>query len=407
MSVAMNYEYVARAEDNRVVKGKLAAGSEESAADMLAYSGYSVLSLREVTSLFQAGKLSLFSSNIKPPEVIMFSRQLALLLESGIDVVTALELLQAQMTNRALKKMLADVISDVRGGRPLSEAISQHPRAFSKLYYQLVAVGERTGSLEVVLRRAADYIERTYVTQKTVKNAMVYPIILLVVTFGVVALMVGFVLPAFSGLYSAFDVELPAMTRGLLAFTDWTQQYGVWVLAGIGAVIAAVFVYTKMPVGRLRWGRLMLTLPYFGRINLLNELSRCCRTMALLYESGLPLPDIMTLVVQSSTNRAMSGALSDVQQAMIAGAGLSGPMRRNKLFLPLMVQMTAVGEETGNLDHTLNTVGESYEAESDDKTKTMIAMITPAMTIIIGGIVGFVAVTLLTTMYSIYGQVGA
>jgi len=285
--------------------------------------------------------------------------------------------------------------------------MSQHPRAFSRLYYRLVSVGERTGSLEVVLRRSADYIERTYVTQKTVKNAMVYPVILLVVTFGVVALMVGFVLPAFSGLYSSFNIELPAMTRGLLAFTDWTQQYGVWVLAGIGAVIAAVFLYIRMPVGGLWWGRLILTLPYVGRINLLNELSRCCRTMALLYESGLPLPDIMTLVVQSSTNRAMSSALAEVQQAMIAGAGLSGPMRRNKLFLPLMVQMTAVGEETGNLDHTLNTVGESYEAESDDKTKAMIAMITPAMTLIVGGIVGFVAVSLMTTMYSIYGQLGA
>jgi len=403
----MNYEYVARAEDNRVVRGKLAASSEESAADMLAYSGYSVLSLKQITPFFQTGKLSLFSSNIKPTEIIMFSRQLALLLESGTDVVTALELLQAQMTNRALKKILADVVSDVRGGRPLSESIGQHPRAFSTLYTRLVSVGERTGNLEVVLRRAADHIERSYVTQKTVKNAMIYPIILVLVTLGVVALMVGFVLPAFSGLYSAFDVELPAMTRGLLAFTDWTQQYGLWVVGGIAAAIAVTFIYVKLPAGKIRWGRLMLTLPYVGRINLLNELARCCRSMALMYESGLPLPDIMTLVVQSSTNRAMSGALSDVQQSMIAGAGLSAPMRRNKLFLPLMVQMTSVGEQTGNLDHTLNTVGESYEAESDDKTKTMIAMITPAMTIIIGGIVGFVAVTLLTTMYSIYGQVGA
>lgn len=403
----MNYEYVARAEDKRVVKGKVSASSEGAAEDMLSYSGYSVLALREVTPFFQAGKLSFLSSNIKPTEIIMFSRQLALLLESGTDVVTALELLQAQMTHRGLKSILADVISDVRGGRPLSEAMSQHPRAFSRLYYQLVAVGERTGSLEVVLRRAADYLERSYITQKTVKNAMIYPIILIVATVGVVALMVGFVLPAFAGLYSAFKAELPPITRALLAFTDWTQQYGVLVLAGIGAVAAAIFIYSRTPVGRMWWSRLMLNLPYIGRINLLNELSSCCRTIALLYESGLPLPEIMTLVVQSTTNKAMSSALAEVQQSMIAGAGLSGPMRRSELFLPLMVQMTAVGEETGNLDHTLNTVGESYEAESDDKTKAMIAMITPAMTLIIGGIIGFVAISLLTTMYSIYGQLGA
>ncbi len=404
MSAAMNYEYVARAEDNRVLKGKLSASSEESAIDMLAYSGYSVLSLREITPFFQGGKMTLLSSNIKPTEVIMFSRQLALLLESGTDVVTALELLQVQMTNRSFRKMLAEVVADVRGGRPLSESIGQHPRAFSTLYSRLVSVGERTGNLEVVLRRAADYIERSYITQKTVKNAMIYPIILLLVTFGVVALMVGFVLPAFAGLYSSFNIELPALTRGMLAFTAWTQKYGLWVLGGIAAVIAVTFIYVKLPAGKIRWGRLMLTLPYVGRINLLNELARCCRTIALLYESGLPLPDTMTMVIQGTNNRAMSGALTDVQQAMIAGAGLSGPMSRNKLFLPLMVQMTAVGEQTGNLDHTLNTVGESYEAESDDKTKAMIAMITPAMTVIIGGIVGLVAVSLMTTMYSIYGQ---
>jgi len=402
----MNYEYVARSEDNRIVKGRLSATGEESATDMLAYSGYSVLSLKEITPFFQAGKFSLLSSNIKLTEVIMFSRQLALLLESGTDVVTSLELLEAQMTNRSFKKIVRQVVSDVRAGRPLSEAMAQHPRAFSPLYHRLVSVGERTGTLEVVLRRAADYIERSYVTQKSIKNAMVYPIILLVVTFGVVALMVGFVLPAFSGLYSAFDIELPAMTRGLLAFTDWSQKYGLWVVGGIAIVIVIGLIYIKMPAGKVRWGKVMLTLPYVGRINLLNDLSRSCRTTALLYQSGLALPEVMTMVVQGTSNRAMSNALTDVQQAMIAGEGLSGPMSKNKLFLPLMVQMTSVGEETGNLDHTLNVVAESYETEADEKTKAMIAMITPAMTIIIGGIVGFVAVSLLTTMYSIYGQLG-
>ncbi|MCK4263085.1 MAG: type II secretion system F family protein, partial [Dehalococcoidia bacterium] len=370
----MNYEYVARSEDNRIVKGKLSATGEESATDMLAYSGYSVLSLKEITPFFQAGKFSLLSSNIKLTEVIMFSRQLALLLESGTDVVTSLELLEAQMTNRSFKKIVREVVSDVRAGRPLSEAMAQHPRAFSPLYHRLVSVGERTGTLEVVLRRAADYIERSYVTQKSVKNAMVYPIILLVVTFGVVALMVGFVLPAFSGLYSAFDIELPAMTRGLLAFTDWSQKYGLWVVGGVAIVIVIGLIYIKMPAGKVRWGKVMLTLPYVGRINLLNELSRSCRTTALLYQSGLALPEVMTMVVQGTSNRAMTNALSDVQQAMIAGEGLSGPMSKNKLFLPLMVQMTSVGEETGNLDHTLNVVAESYETEADEKTKAMIAM---------------------------------
>lgn len=402
----MNYEYVASTEDNRLVKGKLAAASEASAADMLSYSGYRVLGLKEITPFFQAGKLTASFSQIKPTEVVMFSRQLALLLESGTDVVTSLELLRGQLDNRALKKIVAEVISDVRGGSPLSEAISKHPRAFSRLYHRLVSVGERTGNLEIVLRRAADHIERSATTKKSVKNAMVYPIILVMATIAVIGVMVGFVLPAFSSFYASLGAELPAPTRALLAFTDWSQRYGLWVLLGIVAAVGVVFIYTKTPAGKYQWGKIMLTLPRIGRINLLNELSRCCRSMSLLYSSGLPLPEIMTLVVEGTSNKAMSIALTEVQQSMIAGQGLSGPMGQNRLFLPLMVQMTAVGEETGNLDNTLNTVAESCEAESDDKTKAMIALMTPAMTIIIGGIVGFIAVCLLSAMYSIYGQVG-
>ncbi len=402
----MDYHYVACSEDNRIVKGKLSAPDEEAAADMLTYSGYRVLSLKETIPFFTGEKLTARFSTINPTEIIMFSRQLALLLESGTDAITSLELLQTQVTNRAFKKIIADVISDVRGGSPLSQALSKHPRAFSTVYHRLVSVGERTGNLEVVLRRAADYIERISTTQKSVKSALLYPIILCIVAIIVIAILVTFVLPAFAGLYASFGVQLPTTTRVLLAITDWLQHYGLWLLLGIVAAVVAGFAYTKTPAGRYQWSKLALSLPRIGHINLLNELSRCCRSIALLYGSGLPLPEIMTLAIQGTNNRAMAKALTEVQQSMIAGAGLSGPMAKNKLFLPLMVQMTAVGEETGNLDNTLTTVAESYEAIADDKTKAIVALITPAMTIFIGLVVGFIAASLLAAMYSIYGQVG-
>jgi len=402
----MDYHYLACTEDNKIVKGKLSAASEKAAADMLAYGGYRVLSLEEVTPFFRAEKLPTPFTRINPTEIVMFSRQLALLLESGTDAVASLELLQAQTSNRSLKRIIRDVVSDVRSGSPLSQALTKHPRAFPPIYHRLVAVGERTGNLEVVLRRAADYMERVATTRKSVKNALVYPAIVCIVAIIVIGVLVTFVFPAFSALYASFGVELPAATRLLIAATDWLHRYGLWLLAAIVIAIVAGYAYTKTPPGRYQWGKLMLTLPRIGHINLLNELSRCCRSMALLYGSGLPLPEIMTLVIQGTSNKAMSKALTEVQQSMIAGAGLSGPMTKNKLFMPLMVQMTAVGEETGNLDNTLTTVAESYETEADDKTKAVVALITPAMTIIIGLIVGFVALSLLSAMYSIYGEVG-
>ena len=401
----MDYRYIARTDDNRIVKGKVSASSEAAAIQTLSYAGYSVLSLKEQTSFLKNSKLNMsLTPEVKPMEIVMFSRQLALLLESGTDVVTSLELLEAQAENKALRRILSQVVADVKSGEPVSEALSHHKKVFPPLYYRLVSVGERTGTLEVVLRRAAAYMERAYVTRKSVKNALTYPLVVVLVAIAVIVIMVTYVLPAFAGLYESFEAELPLPTRALLAFTHWTQQYGMYVALGTLIAVVAAFLYTRTPAGGYQWSRFMLTMPKIGRINLLNELSMCCRSLALLYGSGLPLPEAMTLISQGTNNKAMRQAYADVQQAMIAGAGLSGPMRRNPLFLPLMVQMTAVGEQTGNLDHTLSTVAESYEAEADEKTKAMIGMITPALTIVIGGIVGFIAIAMLSAMYSIFGQ---
>lgn len=400
----MEFEYVATSDSKRVVKGKLSASSEDAAVDILSYGGYRVLSLRQVIPFFQAEQITSRLISIKAPEVIMFYRQFALLLRSGTDAITSLELLRAQITNRAFKKVLAEVVMDVRNGAALSDAMLKHPRAFPEMHCRLIAVGEQTGNLEDVLKRAADYMERRYTTQKTVKNALIYPAIVFIVAIGVVGLMVGFVLPVFANLYKSFGAELPPTTKAVIVFSNWSHQYGLWVLAGAGIALVAGYLYTKTLAGRYQWGKLMLTMPRIGRINLLNELSRACRSMALLYSSGLPLPDVMTLVTRGTSNRAMATALVQVHQGMIAGQGLSGPMRKNELFLPLMVQMTAVGEETGNLDETLNTVADSYEAESDDKTKNLVSLITPALTIVIGVIVGFIAISMLSAMYSIYGQ---
>jgi type IV pilus assembly protein PilC len=377
---------------------------------MLAFAGYRVITLKKVTpffpTFFPTEKIAALFVHINPNEVIMFTRQLALLIESGTDIVASLELLQAQATNRSFKTMVGKIISDIRAGLPLSQAMRKHPHAFPPAYHRLIAIGERTGNLEAVLRRAADYMERIVTTQKNVRNALMYPAFVFVIAVIVMVVMLVFVFPVFSNLYRSFDVQLPAITRAFIAVSDGLRNYGLYLLLGTVVAIVAGYIYIRTPRGKYQWGKLMLTLPQVGRINLLNELSRCCRSIALLYGSGLALPEIVTLVTESSNNKAMQKSLTNVRQSMIAGEGLSAPMRRDKLFLPLMVQMTAVGEATGNLDNVLNAAAEAYEAEADDKTKTMISLITPAMTLIIGAIVGLLVLTLFSTIYSIYGQIG-
>ncbi len=400
----MDYQYVAYTEDKRLVKGRLSATSEEAAVNLLSYGGYQAVSLKVVTPFFNMEKLVAQFSRIKPREIIMFSRQLALLLESGTDIVTSLELLQSQVTNRTLQGVIGEVAADIRSGSSLSSALGKHPRAFPELYHRTIAAGEQGGNLEIVLRQMADYLERGATTEKRIKNALTYPIMVAIVAFIVISILIVFVLPAFTSLYSTLGAELPLATRMLIGISEWLLHYGLYVLMAIVAVAGLGFVYIKTPAGKYQLDKLLLSLPVVGRINLLSELSRCCRTMSLLFRVGLPLPEIMSQAIHGTNNKAMGKVLTEVQQELIRGEGLSKPMAKRNLFLPLMVQMVGVGEETGNLDNTLATVAQSYEVEADDRTSSAVGLIQPAITVIIGLVVGFIAVAMVSAMYSIYGQ---
>jgi type IV pilus assembly protein PilC len=401
----MDYQYIAYTQDKRLVRGRLSATSEEAATSLLSYGGYQVVNLELVTPFFNTGKLLARFSRVKPKEVIMFSRQLALLLESGTDIVTSLELLQSQVTNRTTKGVIGEVASDIRGGSSLSSAMSKHPQTFPEIYYRTIAAGEQGGNLDVVLRQMADYLERGAVTGKKIKSALTYPIMLAVVGVVVVSVLVTFVLPTFTSLYAAFGAKLPLPTRIVMSLSDWLIHNGLYLLVAVIVVAGLGYIYVRTPAGRYRWDKLLLTLPVIGRINRLSELSRCCRTIALLFRVGLPLPEIMTQAIHGSNNKAMVKALTETQQELIRGEGLSKPMAKRELFLPLMVQMVGVGEETGNLDNTLTTVAQSYEVEADDRTSAAVGLLQPALVVIIALVVGFLAVSLFSAMYSIYGQV--
>ena len=402
----MEYTYVAYTRNRKLVEGKLSADSQEAATNLLSYGGYQVLSLKQVVPFFGLDKMGARFTRVKPTEIVMFSRQLALLLESGTDIVTSLELLQNQTTNQTLKRVTGKVVADIRAGNSLSAALSKHPRVFPQLYHRAISAGEQGGNLEEVLRQMADHTERSVVTEKKVKGALRYPIIVFIVAILVVALLVTFVLPRFTSLYTAFGADLPLLPRILIGMTGWFSQYGLWLILGIVAAIGITFAYIRTPAGKTWWHRTLFSLPVFGRINLLNQLSRACRTIALLFKVGVPLPEIMAVAIYGTTNKVMAQALTKVQQELLKGEGLSRPMGREKLFLPLMVQMTSVGEETGNLDRTLTTVAQAFEAEAEDKTSSAVAMIQPMMTLVIGGVVAFIAAALVQSMYSVYGQFG-
>jgi type IV pilus assembly protein PilC len=401
----MNFTYVAYAEEGKkVISGKVSATSEEAAGELLAYGGYRVLSLKSGRRLFNTERLKSLFSQIKPAEIIMLSRQLALLLESGTDIVTALDLLQNQITSETLQKIIKEIAADIRGGSSLSTALSKHPQAFSPMYHRAIAAGEQGGNLEVVLRQMADYMERGVVTQKKIKSALIYPVLIVFVAVGVIVLLTAFVFPTFAGFYSQLGADLPLATKILMSLTEWIHEFGLYVLLAFLIAVGIAYLYTKTPAGKYRLDKILLGLPLIGRIIQLSELSRCCRTMSLLIKVGLPLPEVLAATIRSTTNMAMDESLTGVQQELIRGEGLAKPMEKRDLFLPLMTQMVKVGEETGNLETTLVTVADSFDAESNDKTNSAVALIQPVITIILGLVIGFIVLAMISAMYSIYDQ---
>ncbi len=403
----MDFSYLGYTNDKKIARGTVSAASEKIAGQMLAGQGYRILSLKPV-SAFMPSWEKLFPSlfQIKPKEIIMFSRQLALLLESGTDIVTSLELLQTQVSSRSFKRILSEVVSDLRNGDQLSAALSKHPKVFPSIYRRTLSVGERTGSMETVLRQVADYMEKAGNAKKKVKSALAYPLFVSVAAVVVIVILVTFVLPAFTSLYSSLGAEMPLPTRILLSSVQMLRHYGLYLLTALVVAVALVFAYIKTPAGRYRWDKLALSLPLVGRVSLLNELAPCCQSMALLFRAGLPLTEVMSLVIENCGNKAMTEALTGVQQSMLQGEGLSQPMARNPLFLPMMVHMIKVAEETGSLDATLSAVAQSYEIEADDRTRALIGLIQPTLTLMIGATVAFITISMMSAMYSIYGQMG-
>jgi type IV pilus assembly protein PilC len=368
--------------------------------------GYQLVNLKELAKFPTMDRLMQHLSPPKATDIILFYRQTALLIESGLNIVTAIELLEGQATNKILKRVMGEVIADVRGGSQLSAALAKHPQIFSPIHCQSLKVGEQTGGMESILRQIADHMDKQVNSRKGLKNAMTYPVIALIVAIAVVAVMVTFVLPAFAGLYESLHVELPLMTKMMLNMGTQLRAYGIYIL---GALVLFAFLgvmYIRTANGKYNWDKLSLKFPIMGRINHLTEMARIARNTAVLFKAGLPLTEIMPMVIQTSGNKVVSEALMKIRDDMLGGEGLSRPMAKYPIFLPMLVQMVRVGEETGNLDTTLLSVAQSYEAEADDKTKAFLNMLQPVMTLVIGLVVGTMALSLVSAMYSIYSQGG-
>jgi type IV pilus assembly protein PilC len=342
---------------------------------------------------------------VKLEEIMNFSRQTSAFLHAGVPILDALAVVAEEGASKKMKEVLADMQLRLRSGSSLSDAIAQHPKVFPGYYIAVVRASELTGHLDDALDRLASYLEREVEARKKVKSALTYPIIVFVLAIAAMIVMAIFVLPKFRDLYSELHAHLPLPTRMLLGFVNFMSKWG-WLIAAILVVCLAIgFAIFGGKHGKGRRDETLLRVPLIGNLFSLIAVERFCRVLATLVESGVPLPDAVQVSGDSTNNEVFRSKLVAVREAMMRGEGLARPIQATGIFPPAARQMIRVGESTGSLDHQLENAATFYERELNYELKRVTDMVEPAILLIVGGAVAFVAVAQISAMYSIYHQV--
>ena len=400
----MAYKYIAIAPSGQQVRGSVEAPTEEVAEQSLWAQDYRIVTLRRTWAPPPLEQVIPTLFGTKPQEIITFSRQLATLIESGVAVLAALELLQRQ-ARRGLSRILDEVAQATKQGSSFSDALGQHSQVFPPIFSRMIAVGERTGNIEVVLRQLATHMEKEQAIIKRVRGAMAYPAFMMVVAIGVVAIIMTAALPPLISLFDDFDAELPLPTRMLIGITHFVSAYKLHMAVALAVAVASTALYIRQPSGRRQLDYVFLRAPLLGPITVMSNTSRISRTMAILFKAGVPLSEVMDLVVQTTANQIVREALVEVREELLRGEGLSKPLANAKLFPPMLIQMVEVGEQTGTLDANLETVGEFYARETDERIDMLTGLIQPAMTLLMGGVVAFIAISIIMPMYGIMQEI--
>jgi type IV pilus assembly protein PilC len=399
----MAYQYVAFTPQGDQIQGRIEAESEHEAEELLWKQKYTVISLRAIQE--SAGR-QLFGSRIKTRDLIVFSRQLATLIEAGVSIVRGLELLRDQIPSKVFQKTLDEIIMDVQQGRFFSEAVANHKKAFPTMYARLLEIGERAGNLVMVLRQVATYMEKEEKLVRRIRGASAYPLFVLFMAFGVVFLMLTVALPPLMQLFTSFGAELPLPTRMLIGLTEFASTYTLQIVLVVVILIGGGILFVRSKGGKQIFDRLMIKVPLVGKVIVQGAVARLCRSTATLLQAGISLPEILDMSIRAQSNTVIGAALEQVHSELLQGHGLADPLARQPVFPSMLVQMVRVGEETGSLDSNMDTLAVFYEDEVDRTVDALSSAVEPALTIFIGLIVGFVAVAVIYPMYSLMGSIG-
>ncbi|MCW3010747.1 MAG: type secretion system family protein [Solirubrobacterales bacterium] len=384
--------------------GEVEAESKQVVADQLKARNLIVL---EIADKHSSREINLaFFNKIKPAELTIMTRQMSTMVSSGMTILRALYVLEAQTENKQLQEILVMVRKDVEAGLPLSDALERHPKLFDPLYVAMTRAGETGGVLDAALLRVADQLEKADSLRRQVKSAMAYPIVVMGFAFTVLIALVAFIVPVFVSVFEELGGELPAITRVTVMMSDAVTGYW-WACILFGIVTVYVFRRWKRSVkGRAQWDTLRLKIPFkIGDIVQKIALARWSRTLSALTSAGVPILQALEITGKTAGNHVIEKAMGDVIANVKAGGTIAAPLKNAPVFPGMVCSMIGVGEETGALDSMLSKIADFYEDQVEAAVKQLTSILEPVMIILVGAIVGFIVISMYMPLFKVYDQI--
>ncbi len=403
----VTYAYQVKDKEGLIHSGELNADSTAAAVRTLRDRGLSPISIEEqkASALQKEIKIPGLSGRIKTKEVAVFSRQFATMINAGLSLLRSLAILSEQTPNRAFAEIISEIKADVEKGKSLSEAMDGHPKAFNRLYVAMVRAGEIGGVLDETLLRLADTLERQVELRGKVKSAMSYPIAVLGLVVLIMAAMLIFIVPMFEDMYADLGGTLPVPTQILLSVSQFAVAKWWIVLLGFGVSFFAFRRWVATEQGRFLFDSFKLKVPIFGGLTQKTAIARFSETLASLTRTAVPILQAMDIVAETAGNEVVARAVREVRSSVKEGESLAQPLSKHPIFPPMVVQMLAVGEETGALDTMLEKIGDFYNAEVNATVDSLTSLLEPLLMVVLGGSVGGMIVALYMPMFNLINLV--
>ena len=382
-------------------KGAIEAKTETQASEKLRREGYTIIEIKEQGFADKDINISI-GKMVKPHELAMFCNQFVSILEAGVTVVTALDMLSEQTDNKNFAKALKAVQISVEKGDSLGNAMKQHPKIFPPMLVNMTIAGEASGSLEVAFRRMADHFEKDHKLKSMLSKAMIYPAMVLAVAFVVVIVILVLVVPTFSEMFNEMDMDLPKATTMLVNMSEFVKAKWWLIAVVIGAIVGAFKLFKSTATGAKICAQIGLRAPLFGDLTVKSSAARFSRTLSTLLAAGIPLIDAIENVANVMSNNIVKDGLLDAKSQVARGVPLSKPLKDMGIFPPLLVHMTRIGEETGSLEQMLDKISVFYDEEVQNQTEKLTAALEPLIIVLLAGIVGFVVLAVMSPMLKMY-----